>query len=196
MNSLNFDEQLDSVPDEVIADFKVEKFDECFDACAKILSQNPTNKIALIYSGIISQKRDQDELAVKYFNLVTEAMPNFPHIWEYKGHSLLKIKEYDLAKEAFMRSLDLNKGNAAAWCFLALSVYLKGGEESKEAAYYVLGHVHDMVKDKSALSLAKGILEEYDGRPDDALVSYMQSQILASAEEKSVTAERIYNMLN
>lgn len=196
MNGLNFDEKLDSVPDEVIADFKEEKFDECFAACEKILTQNPTNKIALIYSGIISQKRDQDDLAVKYFDLVTEAMPNFPHIWEYKGHSLLKIKEYDLAKEAFMRSLDLNKSNAASWCFLALSVYLKGGEESKEAAYYVLDHVQDMVKDKSALSLAKGILEEYDGRPDDALVSYMQSQILASAEEKSVTAERIYNMLS
>jgi predicted Zn-dependent protease len=192
---LNFDEKLDSVPDEVINDFKVEKFDECLNACEKILSQNPTNKIALIYSGIISQKRDEDEKALKYFDEVLSLMPNFRYVWEYKGHSLLKIKEYDQAKQAFMRSLDLYKNNAAGWCFLALSVYLKGNEDSKEAAYYVLDSVHDMVDDKSALSLAKGILEEYDGRPDDALISYMQSQILAPGEEKEVTAERMYNLL-
>ncbi len=196
MDSLNFDEKLDSVPDEVIADFRVERFDECLSACEKILSQNPTNKIALIYTGIISQKRDEDEKALKYFDIVTEAMPNFPHIWEYKGHSLLKIKEYDRAKEAFMRSLDLNKKNASSWCFLALSVYLKGSDEAKEAAYYVLDRAHEIVDQKGTLSLAKGILEEYDGRPDDALVSYMQSQILAPGEEKSVTAERIYKMLS
>lgn len=192
---LNFDEKLDSVPGEVINDFKVEKFDECFSACEKILSQNPTNKIALIYSGIISQKRDEDDIALKYFDEVLTLMPNFRYVWEYKGHSLLKIKEYDQAKQAFMRSLDLYKNNAAGWCFLALSIYLKGNEDSKEAAYYVLDSVHDMVDDKSALSLAKGILEEYDGRPDDALISYMQSQILAPGEEKGVTAERMYNLL-
>jgi predicted Zn-dependent protease len=192
---LNFDEKLDSVPDEVINDFKAEKFDECFNACGKILSQNPTNKIALIYCGIISQKKDEDEIALKYFDEVLSLMPNFRYVWEYKGHSLLKIKEYDQAKQSFMRSLDLYKNNAAGWCFLALSVYLKGNEDSKEAAYYVLDSVHDMVDDKSALSLAKGILEEYDGRPDDALISYMQSQILAPGEEKEVTAERMYNLL-
>ncbi len=196
MNSINFDEKLDSVADEVISDFKAEKFDECLDACKKILLLNPTNKIALIYGGIISQKRDRDREALKYFDTVLESMPNFRHVWEYKGHSLLKIKEYDQAKESFMRSLDLNKNNAASWCFLALSVYLKGSEEAKEAAYYALDKAQEMVDEKGTLVLAKGILEEYDGRPDDALVSYMQSQILASDEEKSVTAERIYNMLS
>lgn len=192
---LNFDEKLDSVPDEVINDFKVEKFDECFSACEKILSQNPTNKIALIYSGIISQKRDEDERALRYFDEVLSLMPNFRYVWEYRGHSLLKLKEYDQAKQSFMRSLDLYRNNAGGWCFLALSVYLKGNEDSKEAAYYVLDSVHDMVDDKSVLSLAKGILEEYDGRPDDALISYMQSQILAPGEEKDVSAERMYNLL-
>lgn len=195
MDSLNFDEKLDSVPDEVIEAFKTEKFDECLSACEKILSQNPTNKMALIYCGIINQERDEDEKALQYFDAVTEAMPKFRHIWQYKGISLLKTKQYDEARSAFMSAIDLYKGDAANWCFLAISAYLKGTDDSKEAAFYVLDHCIDMVENKSMIPLAKGILEQDDGRDQDALISYMQSQILAAEDEKDVSAEKIGKLL-
>ena len=195
MKSLNFDEKLDAVPDEVIAAFKAEKFDECLSACEKILSQNPTNKIALIYCGIINQERNEDEKALAYFNAVTEAMPNFRYAWQYKGISHLKRKECDEAKEAFMSALDLYKGDAANWCFLARSAYMKGTEDGKAAAFYVLDHCLDMVDNKSMIPLAKGILEQDDGRDQDALISYMQSQILAPENEKDVSAEKIGRLL-
>lgn len=195
MKSLNFDEKLDSVPDEIIDAFKAEKFDECLSACEKILSQNPTNKIALIYCGIINQERNEDEKALEYFNAVTEAMPNFRYVWQYKGISLLKIKEYDQAKEAFMSAIDLYKADASNWCFLAISAYLKGTDDSKEAAFYVLDHCIDMVENKSMIPLAKGILEQDDGRDQDALISYLQSQILAAENEKDVSAEKIGRLL-
>lgn len=196
MKDLGFDEKLDSVPDEVIADFKASRFDQCLSACEKILSQNPTNKIALIYSGIINQERNEDEKAVQYFHAVTEAMPNFRYVWQYKGISQLKLKEYDPAKESFMAAIDLYKSDATNWCFLALSVYMKGTEDGKAAAFYVLDNCYDMVEQKSMIPLAKGILEEHDGRDQDALISYMQSQILAPEDEKDVTAEKMHKLLS
>lgn len=195
MQSLGFDEKLDSVPDEVVADFKAERFDECLSACEKILSQNPTNKIALLYSGIINQERNEDEKALAFFNAVTEAMPKFRFAWQYKGMSLLKTKQYDDAKEAFMAAIDLYRPDAANWCFLALSVYMKGTEDGKAAAFYVLDNCYDMVEQKSMIPLAKGILEEHDGRDFDALISFMQSQILAPESEKDVSAEKIGKLL-
>lgn len=196
MTSLNFDDKLDSVPDHVLAAFKEGRFDECLNECEKILSQNPTNKIALIYSGIINQERNEDEKALAFFDAVTEAMPNFRYVWQYKGISLLKIKEYDLARNAFMSAIDLYKADASNWCFLAISAYLKGTDDSKEAAFYVLDHCIDMVENKSMIPLAKGILEQDDGRDHDALISYMQSQILAAEDEKDVSAEKIGKLFN
>ncbi len=196
MTSLNFDDKLDSVPDHVLSAFKEERFDECLSECEKILSQNPTNKISLIYCGIIHQERNEDEKALEYFNAVTEAMPNFRYVWQYKGISHLKRRECDEAREAFMSALDLYKGDSANWCFLALSAYLKGTDEGKEAAFYVLDHCLDMVDNKSMIPLAKGILEQDDGRDQDALISFMQSQILAPENEKEVSAEKIGKLFN
>jgi hypothetical protein len=53
-----------------------------------------------------------------------------------------------------------------------------------------------MVENKSMIPLAKGILEQDDGRDHDALISYMQSQILAAEDEKDVSAEKIGKLFN
>jgi tetratricopeptide (TPR) repeat protein len=122
-------------------------------------------------------------------------MPEFPHIWEYKGHSHLNIGEYDRAKEAFIQALHYKAHSTSNWCFLALSIYMKGDIGDKETAYYVLESAHDMADNVATLALARGIMEEYDGQSTDALISYMQSQILASGDDKHFAAQRAYRLL-
>ncbi len=181
-----------SMPDEVILSFKNNQYDECLKSCDEILLTNPTNAGALMYKGIIAQERDNHVEAIAYFHAATEVVPDFYPIWGHKGLSELTLGKYESAIESYKRNVELNPSRAEPWTFMALAYFL---QDKNEIAELIFNEVEDRVTDKGTLSLARAILQEHEGNKDAALISYLRHQILASAEDKSVSAEGIYRLI-
>jgi len=174
--------------------FKDRDNDSFLKESEKFIVSNPDNKSIHVYRGIILEEKEQYEEAVKSFEIVTENCPDFYHIFKMKGYCYLQLKCYALARDAYKESLRYNDKDAEAWCYTALCFYF---EDKKAVAIGLLDHAMGLVENKSLVSLLKGMLYEKEDMDEDALISYVESQIFSrDEEEKQVAGERAFKMFN
>jgi hypothetical protein len=69
------------------------------------------------------------------------------------------------------------------------------GQESLALKLLSSEELLERVQDKSKVALARGILEDTLGNKEAALMSFLESQMLADEDNKNAAAGEIYRML-
>lgn len=191
MTLLELEKHFEDIPQQT-RDFFTNKEDElCLTLCEQFIKQYPNNQSILIYKGICLQRQELFREAIKCFNTVIRLYPDFYIVLRFKAECYFKLKEYPLARNVYKEVLRYSTDNAEDWCYSAICFFL---EDRKSFAIALLDYAQTVVSDKSTIPLIKGIMYEHEGQIDDALVSYMESQILSS-KDKKVAGEKIYNLL-
>jgi tetratricopeptide (TPR) repeat protein len=195
MNNTGTFKAMGELPDDVIDDFKNERYDVCVKKCNNILTTNPNNGFAFIYLGKIAESEKDHEAAIKYFKKVTEIEPRFPYTWGYIGENYTSLEKYKEAYEAYTEGIALLPHKAAPWCMASLSAQKMGDNEFAKGILK-LAQKQVEKEGQSIIAFALGTLEEVSGNKEEALMNYMQGQITAENEEdKLSSSERIYKML-
>lgn len=154
---------------------------------------NPNNKAIYVYRGIILEEKGLYEEAIENFDVVLSVCPDFYHLYRYKAHCYLSLKSYILARDSYKEFLKYKQDDTEAWCMMCLCFYLDG---KKDVALGLLDHALGQVSDPSLVSLLKGMLFENEDMEDDALINYVQSQILSNNDEsRNISSKYIYRVI-
>jgi len=195
MNNTGTFKAMGELPDDIIEDFKNERYDICVKKCNEILTSNPNNGFAFIYLGKIAESKKDYETAIKHFKKVTEIEPLFPYTWNYIGENYTSLEKYKEAYEAYTEEIALIPFKAAPWCMASLSAQQMGDNEFAKGILK-LAQKQVEKEGQSVIAFALGTLEEVSGNKEEALMNYMQGQITAENEEdKLISSGRIYKML-
>jgi tetratricopeptide (TPR) repeat protein len=189
-----FEVQLGTVPDEVREMFKNEEYEKCGAACGEILSSNPNNGIALLYTGKIAGFNEDYAAALTAYRQVAALAPDFYLIWQYLGETHLSLHEYKEAADCFFEWYKFTPFRAEPLCYSAISYFMLG-QESLALKLLSSEELLERVQDKSKVALARGILEDTLGNKEAALMSFLESQMLADEDNKNAAAGEIYRML-
>lgn len=192
MSLKKLEKDLDLVPKNLAEAFskrKLEIFEKEFIKCKKL---NPENKSVYMYKGIILEEQKQYEEAIKCFEIFFEQYPDFFPALKFKGSCYLSLEKYESARELCKEYLRFQIDDVEAWCYVIVSFYMEG---KREVAMGLLDYALLEVTNTSGLSLLKGMLYEKQDMKSDALMSYINSQILSkNDEDKGVAGEKIFNL--
>jgi tetratricopeptide (TPR) repeat protein len=168
------------------------RWKECIAACEEILAQEPEHCAALIYLGNIYMERKQPIKALRYFTRVTEIAPLLHPGWQGKGMCEIHLRRLRAAQFSFGRFMETAPRQPFPVCCIALVFYLKG---SKDLAIKFLDDIvaTGNVDNPEVLIHIRAILEEKMGLADEALLHYIESQMM-SKEKDADTAFKIHTL--
>lgn len=183
-----------AVPEDLIELYgnRAEKWKECVAACELLLKKNPRNYIALLYVANILMERKHPIKALEYFNRATEIAPFLYPGWQGKGMCELRLRRLRAAQFSFGRCMETAPGDPFPICCIALVFYLKG---SKDLAVKFLDDIVAIGKTNKPEILihVRAMLEERMGLADEALMHYIESQMM-STEKDADTAFKIHTL--
>jgi tetratricopeptide (TPR) repeat protein len=188
------EKDFEKIPGNIKKLFIERKHDLYLVECEKHIKSNPESKSIYIFKGIILEEKERYKEALKCLNIALENYPDFYILYKNKGHCYIYLKRYALARDSYREFLSFNNKDAEAWCYMSLCFYLLG---KKDVALGLLDHALGETENKSIVSLLKGMLYENEEMDDDALISYVESQMLSKNDEgKKLAGEKIFNMFN
>ncbi len=103
---------------------KNKDYQKAKDILDDILNQNETNVAALFLKGVLLYKQREFENSLKYFEKITETVPNHPLIWFNIGCVYDRLKDYEKSLEAYNKSLEIDSGekNVSSYVNKALAL--------------------------------------------------------------------------
>lgn len=172
--------------------FAAKKYKKCMTVLNKVLDENPYNISALLYKAIILKDWEKYEESNDCLDLFLNQFQYMPQVYEYQIENYLKLGKYEETMHACRECLALHSDNSYVWGLLSISCFL---EDKKWLAYAFLEEAEKYVTEKKErLYLVKALLEKKEGRKEDALISFMQSQKL-SKDDDGYFASAIYDLL-
>jgi len=186
---------LGELPEDLVENFKNKEYDICKEKRGVILASDPNHGFAIFYIGRIAELEDDFETALMHYKRITEIEPRSFFVWSLMGEIYTKLGNHKEAYEAFAELIGLIPQKATPWCMASISAKEMGDHE---LAVGILKMAQEKVeKDgQSIISVALGTLYEIAGNKDEALVHYLNGQMVATDEEnRLISAEHIYSLM-
>lgn len=174
-----------TIPKEVIELFTNRKIkaDECMKACKEILAREPRNAAIKLYIGIILFEAKQHAEALSYFVDITENVPMIYPAWQYRGMCESQLRNFADSRNSYLQLSILQPKDAYIMCFVALTFFM---EDNPETAFYFLEEMlkNDRVEKPDVLVWFRAFLEEHMGNKEDALMHYIESQMMGGSKDE------------
>jgi tetratricopeptide (TPR) repeat protein len=188
---IKLEADFESIPQGTIKLFKTKKYKKCLTSLDKVLDKNPYNIGALLYKSIILKNFERYEDSNNCLDLFLNQFQYLPEAHAYQAENYLNLRRYDDSLEACKKYLFIDKDNTYIWGIISMCFFLK---RKKKLAYAFLQEAENHVKQKETLYFIKGLLEKSEGKKDDALLSFIQSQKMRKNDDDFI-ASTIYNLV-
>lgn len=190
-NLKKLEEDWNAIPQNITKAFKDHDYDLFLEEYKNF---KPKDNSIYFFKGVVLKEKGQYREALNYLNKFIEDYPHFYFVYKHKGECYIYLEEYELAREAYKEAASYDSKDAEIWCFTAICFYL---EDKKDVAIALLDYALNEVKNKSLVSLLKGMMYEKDGIDDEALMNYVASQFNSTKDEERDTAgEKIFGVIN
>jgi tetratricopeptide (TPR) repeat protein len=147
-------------------------------AIDELLSREPTHVLAHLCKGVILSERQEYREALPYARYVTEETPMIYKAWHVRGLGELLMGSPAEARNSFMHYVSFETADPTGYCYIALT-YAR--EENAELALRFLDQISEtgVVKDLSALTYTRALIEEEAGDLRSALMHFIEIQMTA-----------------
>jgi len=186
---------LGELPEDLVENFKNKEYDICKEKCGVILASDPNHGFAIFYIGRIAELEEDFETALIHYKRITEIEPRSFFVWRLMGEIYTRLEKHVEAYEAFTELISLIPHQASSWCMASISAQEMGDHK---LAVGILKMAQGKVdkEEQSIISVALGALHEIAGNKDEALVNYLNAQMVATDEEnRLISAEHIYSLM-
>lgn len=161
--------------------FEQRRFDEAKQVIEAIFKTNPKNGGAKLVEAKFLLKDGQFNEALDITSQLSNKYPNWGEVYFVKAMAHNSLKESDLAKNAFLKTVEKNPSHAKARTMLAL-LFLREGdfaEAKKEAA---IALKIDPKNFQAAMLLAKGVLFSKEFENAKRMLSELDSKVPNNTE--------------
>ncbi|QDU55822.1 alkaline phosphatase family protein [Aeoliella mucimassa] len=157
----------------------------------ELVQQADASPRVLMMLGTLEQAEGNTEIALEYFEKVAATEPRLPGLHNRLGRVHLSSKNYDLAKAAFEKSLQIDSDNAVALQGLAEAILATGdAQQALEKAMTAAEFVHHFPR--AHLTVGKSLLAlvDYAGAVEALELCTKQAPKMVEAHKTLATAYR------
>ncbi len=176
---------LKQVPPDLVTLYKNQKDDgaEVIQACLLLLKKEPTQATALMFLAQIYMQRQDYVRCLRYARKLTTLTPCFYVGWQLRGMCELRLHKVPQGRNSFLALARLKPTDCFAYACVAISFYIQG--KSTMALMLLNLFIDEQpIEDKQFLVWLKAYITEKQGNIDDALIHYIESQLMTPSEKR------------
>lgn len=160
----------------------------CIAACDAILTEQPNCCMAYLYKGIVAEEAHDYAEALKNFTKVTEFVPLMWFGWQSRGRMELWHHDTIAARRSFTYAQRFGRTDGYTACLFAVTFYLEGNVAQTFEIVDTL--IRDnVVDDPEYLVWFKGHIHEREGNTEEALLNYIEYQLMLNGNDDGKKAE-------